>query len=76
MTTDELIGKNVRAMREAGGLSQDLTAHDMQEVYGHTTWRRQTVIRTEQGKRSLKLAEAVDLASYLNCSVDDFTKER
>lgn len=72
MTNDEMIGKNVRAAREAGGISGPLVAHDM-ENYG-LKWDKTTVSRIESGKRSLKLAEAVDLARYLDCSVDDFTK--
>ena len=43
---------------------------------GHVTWDKSTVGKVELGKRSLKLAEAVTLASILGCSLDDLTKEK
>lgn len=72
-TSDEQVGATVKRLR--GARSQDALAASM-ALLGHPTWRRQTVIRTERGERSLKLVEAVTLASILGCTLDDLAKER
>ncbi len=69
--TDSEIGEIVKRLR--GARSQDSVATSM-ALLGHPTWRRQTVIRTERGERSLKLSEAATLASILGCSLDDLVK--
>ena len=63
MGSDE-IGERVCFIRQARGMTQESVAIHMASR-GFETWRRQTVIRTERGERSLKLAEAVELADLL-----------
>ena len=72
--TDRQIGANVRALR--GERPQSTVATSMALLGGHETWDKSTVGKVELGKRSLKLAEAVTLASIFGCSLDDLTKEK
>ena len=62
------IGERVCFIRQARGMTQESVAIHMASR-GFETWRRQTVIRTERGERSLKLAEAVELADLLGVTV-------
>lgn len=54
---------NLRAAREAAGLSQAAVAERMQDL-GYS-WHQQTVVRTENATRPLRLGEAVALMHAL-----------
>ncbi|ARU53446.1 hypothetical protein CBR64_20440 [Cellulosimicrobium cellulans] len=64
MNRDEVIGRNVRAFREARGLSQAQVADGMTAA-GVEGFYPQTVLKTEKGQRSLKFFEGFALASVL-----------
>ncbi|WP_344819395.1 helix-turn-helix transcriptional regulator [Microbacterium soli] len=59
---EELIGANIRRLREASGLSQAALAKLMNER-GWTKWSQPTVAAIEKGERSLKFAEAMTLVN-------------
>lgn len=71
--TDQQIGANVRARR--GRRPQESVAVSMR-VLGHESWRPKTLSLIENGRQSLKMREAVTLASILGCSLDDLVKEK
>lgn len=48
-----------------------VTVATSMRMMGHPAWRQSTVVETEQGKRSLKLSEAITLASIIGCSVEE-----
>ena len=71
VTDDAVIGKRVEQAR--GKTSQTEVARQMKEM-GHK-WSQATVWGVESGKRSLKLAEARDLATIFGCSVLDLVDD-
>lgn len=72
MNDDVRIGKNVRLLREARGLSQAALAERMRNA--GWKWSQPTVAAIEKGERSLKFAEAINLFSMPVLDVDDLTK--
>lgn len=66
---DESIGRNVRAAREARGISQAELARLTSEV-GITGFHQTTVARIESGKRALRAAEGIALARVLETSLE------
>lgn len=68
-TQDELIGDRVRELRTAAGMSQADLSRLLVER-GLRGFHPQTITRIEQGARSLKLSEAVDLADALGAPVE------
>jgi transcriptional regulator with XRE-family HTH domain len=64
METDETLGRNVRALREAAGLSQARLAEQMTDA-GLAGFYPQTITKVEQGSRSLRFAEGLQLARLL-----------
>lgn len=60
---DESLGATVRYLREQAGLSQAELARQMTER--EWPWHQSTTYRVESGRQSLRLAEAIDLASIL-----------
>ena len=63
--------ENLRAMREAKGISQAAIAKAMRER-GHS-WHQTTVARVEAGRQPPGLGETVDLAAILGVTVDRLT---
>lgn len=72
MNDDVRIGKNVRRLREARGLSQAALAERMRQA--GWKWSQPTVAAIEKGERSLKFAEAMNLFSLPVLDVDDVTQ--
>ncbi|MGC5584135.1 helix-turn-helix transcriptional regulator [Ornithinimicrobium sp. W1665] len=72
MDTDEQIGRNVRALREAQGLSQAEVAAHMSRH--HAGFYPQTITKIEAGRRSLKFVEGLRLASLLRVSPQELFK--
>lgn len=71
-SADVRIGRNLRALREAKGLSQKAVAQAMTER-GHKSWYQNTLTRIESGEQPVKLSEAEDLKDILGTSVDRLT---
>ena len=63
--SDEIVGRNLKALREALGMSQAQLAVAMNEA-SVAGWFPQTVTKVEQGSRSLKLVEGLELAKILS----------
>lgn len=70
-TADELLGYNLRTLREGKGISQRDLAEAM-TGRGHA-WYQQTVTRVEAGKQGIRFSEVKDLAEILETSLDRFT---
>lgn len=66
----EVFGANLRQMREARGWSQSELARRMREEAGWKKYSQMGVSRTEDNLRSVRLDEAVALASVLGVSVE------
>lgn len=66
--TERRFAQNVRAARESAGISQVALAERMQE-YGYP-WHQQTVARTENGSRPIRLGEAFALTRALGGGAD------
>lgn len=64
VTRDEIVGDNVRAFREAKGISQARAAELMTER-GFEGFYPQTILKVEKGARALKFAEGLALAEVL-----------
>jgi len=62
--SDVAIGLRVQTLRKAAGITQDTLAHDVASITGGS-FHQQTVLRTEQGVRPLRLAEAAAIAQVL-----------
>lgn len=62
-TTDETIGRNVKVLRDLMGLSQAQLAEAITEA--GVPFYPQTVTKIEQGARSLKFIEGLELAKIL-----------
>ena len=70
LSDDETVGRNVRALRDAAGLSQAKLAEAMTEA-GVSGFYPQTVTKIERGSRALKLTEGLHLARILNVEPRD-----
>ena len=73
MASDENIGRNVRGLREALGLSQAQLAERV-GGFGLVGIYPSTVAKIENGTRSLKLAEANAFSRALRCLEGDLTR--
>lgn len=75
MTTDDAtIGRNLRRIREAAGVTQAelaaaMTAADVPGIYP------QTIVKIEKGSRVLRYAEAVVAADVLGVTADAFAEQ-
>jgi transcriptional regulator with XRE-family HTH domain len=65
---EEVIGKRVKAAREAEGLSQHDLGRRLAPLLGRP-WSRQSVSAAEQGQRAFTAVELVALAQALHVSV-------
>ena len=65
-----VFGANLKRLRESRGWSQSELARQMQEV-GWKKYSQVSVSRTEEGSRTVRLDEAIDLANVLQRRVDD-----
>ena len=70
--TEERFAANLRAIREAAGMSQGRLADEM-GARGWP-WRQQTVTRVENGRRMVRLGEAKAVAEILETSLDKLTQ--
>ncbi len=66
---EEHLGRQLRRLRAARGLSQAAVANSMTEL-GHG-WHQTTVAKIENGARPVRLNEAADLASMFLVSLDE-----
>lgn len=73
-STNERVGRNLKALRQAAGLTQTELAARLTDE-GHP-FAQQTVLKVERGTRPLKLDEAVDLANILDVTVGDLIFSR
>jgi FtsZ-interacting cell division protein YlmF len=69
--TEERFAANLRAVREASGMSQGRLADEM--AARGWPWRQQTVTRVETGRRMVRLGEAQAVAEILETSLDRLT---
>lgn len=69
--TEERFAANLRAAREAIGMSQEHLAGQM--AARGWPWRQQTVTRVENGRRMVRLGEAKAVAEILDMSLDQLT---
>lgn len=69
MHIDDVIGRNVRRLRDAAGLSQADLAQQMAER-GAAAFYPQTITKIENSARSLKFSEASILAGVLGVPLD------
>lgn len=65
---EELLGRNLKAAREASGTSQAALGEYMVSN-GFSAWRQTTVSRTERGERELLWGEAVALEGLFGTEV-------
>ena len=70
--TEERFAANLRAVREASGMSQGRIADEM--AARGWPWRQQTVTRVENGRRMVRLGEAKAVAEILETSLDELTQ--
>ncbi len=70
--TEERFAANLRAIREAAGMSQGRLADEM--AARGWPWRQQTVTRVETGRRMVRLGEAKAVAEILETSLDRLTQ--
>ncbi len=71
---DVTIGLAVASLRGAAGLSQQQVADRMRELGWR--WVQPTIWSIEQGRRPVRLAEAVDLATVLGVQLHDLLRPR
>ena len=69
--TEKRFAANLRAAREAIGISQGRLAEEM--VARGWPWHQQTVTRVETGRRMVRLGEAKAIAEILEMSLDQLT---
>ena len=69
-TPAQVIGENVKAAREARGMTAEAFAERVGEILG-STWPRQTVYLLEAGGRRLAAEEVVAIAIVLDVSIAD-----
>jgi transcriptional regulator with XRE-family HTH domain len=70
---DALVGRNVRRLRDAQGLTQADVAERLVEQ--GLPFRQQTIVKIEKGQRPLRQREARAIASALDVLVDDLDAE-
>ena len=70
VSRDAMVGRGVKALREARGLSQAQVAQAMTDA-GIENFYPQTVLKTEKGIRSLKLYEGIALAKILDVRAEE-----
>lgn len=70
--TEERFAANLRAVREAAGMSQGRLAEEM--TARGWPWHQQTVTRVENGRRMVRLGEAKAVAEILETSLDRLTQ--
>src|SRR5208283_4617751 len=70
--TEERFAANLRAVRDAAGMSQGRLADEM--AARGWPWRQQTVTRVENGRRMVRLGEAKAVAEILETSLDRLTQ--
>lgn len=68
-SVDEVVGRNLRRLREEKGLTQDQVASFLR--FWGMRWTRGMVANTERGRRTLDLGEIAAWCSALDCSVFD-----
>lgn len=71
---DVKVGKNVRACREAAGMSQTDLAEALSRATGEPMYQ-QTVLKIEKGTRPLKFAEAQHIANVFKVPVTALTEQ-
>src|SRR5689334_14637275 len=69
-TPEQLVGRQVRLLRQARGWSQQDVAERMRP-YGHQ-WSQATVTRLEAATRPIRLNEVADLAALFGIPVAQF----
>jgi transcriptional regulator with XRE-family HTH domain len=67
-TYEDVLARNVAALRSRARLNQDLVAARMRAL-GYTSWLRQTVANVENGKRRLTGGEIHALAHVLGTTI-------
>jgi transcriptional regulator with XRE-family HTH domain len=72
---EEVIGENIRRLREGSELSQTELGLEVGNLLGNN-WSAQTVSQAEKGKRAFVAAEMVALARIFNCSIPDLYRRR
>ncbi len=71
---DSVIGANVKAARNAAGMSQQALADYLSDLVGEPKgWTQRTILRIEQGERPIRLVEAMVIATALEVSLADLT---
>ena len=66
------MGQNLRALRDAAGISQEKLCAELQRRgcdIGRTTYAKY-----EAGELNIKISVIVELKKFYNCSYDDFFK--
>lgn len=71
-TDQELLAENIRARRQAAGLSQADLSSKMKKS-GHTNWHQNTVSRVEAGRQMVRSAEYRTLTTILGPGLLDGT---
>ena len=70
-TIEYTIGRNVKAYRNARGMSAKEFGETCAERLGKKAWPRQTVYMMEAGDRSFVIAELAVIANLLEVTLDD-----
>ncbi|WP_161500842.1 helix-turn-helix transcriptional regulator [Embleya scabrispora] len=70
MKIEHLIGRNVRRIREARGLSQADLGRAVEDQLGHA-WSRQAVSAAEKGRRSFAASDLLALSRVLESTIPD-----
>lgn len=70
---DAQVGRNLRTLREARGMTQAELASAVTER--GLPFRQQTIVKIEQGHRPLRLREAHEIASALDLDIADLVVE-
>jgi transcriptional regulator with XRE-family HTH domain len=68
-------GKRARERRESQRMPQAHISTVMNRKFGFETWQQTTVAKVEAGERSLRLTEAVALASILDMALAELVGE-
>jgi transcriptional regulator with XRE-family HTH domain len=70
-TINEVIGRNIRAYRNARGIPAVSFGADIAARLGTKPWPRQTVYAVEAGDRAFAIAELMVIANLLEVTLDD-----